>query len=108
MTTVMPTHGISDEDLGHQAAFVRALVVQRLEQIWATVAPHVNGQLAEEGLRPDPRFVEAGIRVLDRLSRIYRLEAPMQSSQDAGPVVDAAVLVSSQLRELEARVRDRG
>lgn len=100
--------GITDEDLSSQAAFVRGLLVQRLEQIWSTCAPHVNGSIADEGLRPDPRFVEAGLRVLDRLAKLYRLDAPVPQSQeqDSGRV-EPAELVSSQLRELEARVQGR-
>lgn len=98
--------GITDEDLSNQAAFVRGLLVQRLEQIWSTVAPHVNGSLSDEGLKPDPRFVEAGIRVLDRLAKLYRLDAPVPQTVDVDSArVDPAELVSSQLRELEARVQ---
>lgn len=101
---------IREEDLGVQAAFVRHLIVQRLEQIWSTVAPHVDGTRIQEGMPADPRFVEAGIRVLDRLAKLYRLDQPARDpDQEAGTVkVDPAALVSSQLRELEARVREQG
>lgn len=108
MQPVPITQGLSDEDLSRQAGLVRALLVQRLEQIWRTVEPHVNGNLEAEGLKPDPRFIEAGIRVLDRLSKVYRLDDPVRANEeDARIRVDPAVLVSSQLLELEARVRAR-
>lgn len=100
--------GLGDDDLARQAAFVRALIVQRLEQIWSTVAPHVDGRLLEDGIRPDPRFVEAGIRVLDRLAKLYRLEAPVRGEDDPSTVkVNPATLVAGQLAELEARMSEQ-
>ncbi len=108
MTVSPAPRGITDEDLSNQASFVRGLLVQRLEQIWSTVAPHVDGTLAEEGLRPDPRFVEAGIRVLDRLAKLYRLDQPVKGEDDHARItVDPVALVASGLKELEARVRER-
>lgn len=108
MQPVPITQGLSDEDLSRQAGLVRALLVQRLEQIWRTVQPHVDGTLAEEGQKPDPRFIEAGIRVLDRLAKVYRLDSPVRADEDDTRIkVDPAVLVTSQLLELEARVRSR-
>jgi hypothetical protein len=108
MTMEPAPRGLTDADLTKQASFVRSLVVQRLEQIWSTVAPHVDGSLAEQGLRPDPRFIEAGIRVLDRLADIYRLKAPVPAEDDGSVVkVDPSILVGNALRELEARVRER-
>lgn len=98
--------GISEEEVGRQAAIVRGLVVQRLEQIWRTVAPHVDGTVLEDGFRPDPRFIEAGIRVLDRLSKLYRLDQPSRDTDSVDTItVDPAELVANQLRELETRVR---
>jgi hypothetical protein len=56
-------------------------------------------------LRPDPRFVEAGIRVLDRLAGVYRLDRPVPASTAAVEgVADPRELVLSQLSELEARI----
>lgn len=108
LTTDPSPPGITDEDLHRQASFVRGLLVQRLEQIWTTVAPHVDGTVAEEGLKPDPRFIEAGIRVLDRLAKLYRLDSPIRADEDTARIrVDPAVLVGNQLAELEAALAAR-
>lgn len=95
--------GIRDEDLSDSAPLVRALAVQRLEQIWRACEPQILGVAG----KPDPRFIEAGIRVVDRLARLYRLDQPVPSSleQDTDKV-SVADLVSSGLMELEARMAD--
>lgn len=95
--------GIGDEQVAESAPLVRALVVQRLERMWSTVEPHVDGTAG----KPDPRFLEAGIRITDRLIRLYRLDLPVPS-QDAGegdrvPMID---LVQRGLAELEQRLSD--
>jgi hypothetical protein len=92
--------GIADEQIHDSAPLVRALLVERLEQIWSTVAPHVTGEVG----KPDPRFIEAGIRVLDRLARLYRLDSPVPGAeQPQGELLDRADLVLKGLTELEAR-----
>ena len=93
--------GIGEEELARSAPMVRALVVQRLEQLWSVCQPHVDGTVD----RPDPRFVEAGIRVTDRLIRMYRLDQPAAHVEDpdARPV-DPAALVAAGLRELRDRM----
>lgn len=95
--------GVRDEDVAESAPLVRALVVQRLEQMWSVVQPHLDGSTG----KPDPRFLEAGIRINDRLIRLYRLDAPVPN-QDGGegdrvPLVD---LVTKGLAEIEARLAD--
>lgn len=99
-----PDIGIGEEQLAGSAPLVRALVVQRLELMWRTCEPFIT---TEQG-KPDPRFIEAGIRITDRLTKLYRLDSPGHSSSedDSGsrfPVVD---LVRSQLAQLEARMRE--
>lgn len=97
--------GIGDEQINDRAPLVRALVVQRLEMIWRTCEPHINGGSG----RPDPRFVEAGIRVLDRLMRLYRLDTPVAAEQGADAVSDGPALLDAQLKELGGRLDpDRG
>lgn len=93
-------YGLGEDQLADNAPYVRALLVQRLEQIWSVCEPHVTGSV-----KPDPRFVEAGIRVLDRLARVFRLDQPASGGVDPGEV-DPAVLRKAaldQIRELELR-----
>lgn len=95
--------GIRDEEIHDSAPLVRALLVERYEQIWSTCSPHVTGAVP----KPDPRFIEAGIRVCDRLAKLYRLDQPVpQALENDGTLVDKAELVLGQLRELEARLAD--
>lgn len=98
-----PSRGIRDEELTESAPLVRALVVERLEQIWRNCEPHIE---RVEG-RPDPRFIEAGIRVLDRLSRLYRLDQPVSGTLESDQsLIPAAELVSRRLAELEEKMRE--
>ena len=95
--------GIGDEQVAESAPLVRALVVERLEKMGAACEPQILGVAG----KPDPRFMETGVRIVDRLIRLYRLDAPVPN-QDAGdgdlvPMVD---LVSRGLAELEARMND--
>lgn len=101
MTDVAPRAGIGEDELGESAPLVRALVVSRLEMIWRTCQPHVDGSAG----RPDPRYVEAGIRVLDRLMRLYRLDAPQTHDEGPTEASGTAALVESQLAELEQRLK---
>jgi hypothetical protein len=98
-------YGIGEEQVTGSAPMVRALLVQRLEQIWSVCEPHVK-----QDVKPDPRFIEAGIRVLDRLARLYRLDSPLTGGgttdpDPAGTSLQAAV---DQVAELEARMRTDG
>jgi len=105
MTQVSPhPQGIGEEQLTDAAPLVRSLVVQRLETIWRTCQPHIDGT----GGKPDPRFVEAGIRVLDRLMRLYRLDTPQAAPPATSDSGDSAALVEARLQELESRVRSQG
>lgn len=102
MTQLQSTeYGIGEEQVASSAPMVRALLVQRLEQIWAQCQPHVDGSV-----KPDPRFIEAGIRVLDRLAKLYRLEAPLTSAAqpDLDPRSTAIDAARQQLETLEARM----
>jgi hypothetical protein len=94
--------GIGEEQLQEAAPLVRSLVVQRLETIWRTCQPHIDGT----GGKPDPRFVEAGIRVLDRLMRLYRLDAPVAAAVTTTPGVDAPAALDAALRQLGERMGD--
>jgi hypothetical protein len=100
--------GISEEHVAEAAPRVRALVVQRLEMVWRACEPHINpSQLdLDEGFRRDPRYIEAGIRVLDRLTSIYGLTKPsqVQADPDAGSSLDQRAAVAKLVAELEQRV----
>jgi hypothetical protein len=99
-------YGIGEEEVTGSAPMVRALLVQRLEQIWSVCQPHVDGSFA----KPDPRFIEAGIRVLDRLAKLYRLEAPLTKSDspDLDPILTQREAAVAQVAELEARMASDG
>lgn len=94
--------GIGEEQISQDAAFVRGLVVQRLELMWRTCEPFIT---AEAG-KPDPRFIEAGIRVTDRLTKLYRLDSPAAGTNEpvSGGQEAARELVRGQIGELEARM----
>lgn len=95
--------GIRDEDIHSSQPLVRALVVERYEQIWSVCAPHVEGAVP----RPDPRFIEAGMRALAALTKLYRLDQPVpQALENQGDLVPKADLVLAGLLELEARMAD--
>ena len=100
--------GINEEQVAESAGFVRALVVQRLEQVWRACEPHINPdeEALELGFRRDPRYVEAGIRVLDRLTAIYGLLKPhsVQADPDAGSSVDQRAALVRELEELEVKI----
>ena len=95
--------GIGDEQVSESAPLVRALVVQRLEQIWSTCEPHVTGAAG----KPDPRFIEAGIRVIKELVALYRLHDPQPGSEQSdGDLIPRSELVLAGIRELEQRMAD--
>lgn len=102
------TISISDTDLAKDQGRMRALIALRLEALWAGCAPFIEARTDPESgivLKPDPRFLETGLRVLRDLGRLYRVDAP--ASQDPGaaqvPVSDR-VIVARQLQELEDKI----
>jgi hypothetical protein len=97
--------GISEEHVSSSAPMVRALVVQRLEVMWRACEPYINSDLG----KPDPRYVEAGIRITDRLAKLYRLDAPqpIQADADDTTLVDRRELAARQLLELSQKL-DQG
>lgn len=106
-----PGAGITDEVLAQDAPFVRALLVKRLEQAWRACDPHIQVQRnPETGLvmRPDPRFVEAGLRILDRLADLYRLKSPISRLPDADIDGRAGIkdIVRAQIEEMESRLQE--
>ena len=103
--------GISEEQLGESAPLVRALAVQRYEMIWRACQPHIDipAEHVDQGRKPDPRFVEAGIRVTDRLVALYQLLKPQHQMAEPEAVSrqDQRDLVRGKLLELEQKVQNR-
>jgi len=101
--------GIGDEQVASSAPLVRALAVQRYEMIWRACEPNIDlpQEQLDEGRRPDPRFIEAGIRVTDRLVQLYQLLKPQHqmSEPDPGSRQDQRELVRDKVRELEVKIR---
>jgi len=95
--------GIREEDVADSAPMVRALVVQRLEMIWRSCEPHIDGLLG----KPDPRFIEAGIRVVDRLTALYGLTRPQQvmSEPETASREEYRAVITAKLDALEAKLK---
>lgn len=113
MTDLIPgTAGISDDQVSESAPMVRALVVSRLEKIWRACEPHIllpDPEPGEPVRKPDPRFIEAGIRVNDRLIALYGLLKPQQAQDpEAGAGEDDIQAAIARAKALEARLRPPG
>lgn len=75
--------GINDEQVAAASPMVRALVVERLEKIWRACEPYIlPPEVDGYTPKPDPRFVESGIRVTDRLIALYGLLKPSGQGED--------------------------
>lgn len=93
--------GIDEEQVADSAPMVRALIVQRLEQVWRACDPHINPtqDALDSGFRRDPRYIEAGLRVLDRLALIY-LRLPRNSLPNIGEGAEA--LEEARIRAIQS------
>ena len=92
---------LDDEGVARQAAMARATVLQRLELVWALAQEQL--QVAE---RPDARWAELAVRVLDRQMRLFRLDLPVQAAVEVSGDVVREQRVSQALGvlgELEGR-----
>lgn len=111
-TTLALAAGINDEQVAASAPMVRALVVQRLEMMWRACEPRINLTQADvlAGRTVDPRFLESGIRITDRLVNLYQLTRPQHqmSEPDTATRVDQRELAKARISELETKVRDSG
>ena len=105
---VAGSSGIGEEEVAASAPMVRALVVQRLEMIWRSCEPHINPspEQLDLGIRQDPRYIEAGIRVVDRLTTLYGLTKPTHSMAvpDSVSSVDQRAALWEQLKVLEDKL----
>jgi hypothetical protein len=100
-----------DEDQLHAAKpKVRALHVQRYEQLWSIVNDKIRE--SDDQDRPlDPRYLELGIKILKEESLLYRLNkveaASVEEEDDPAAGIDRAAEVLAQLEILEARRQER-
>jgi len=99
---------ISEDQLVEDGPRVRALIVQRLELVWARCEQRIRDDM--DGTRPiDPRFLEIGLRAEKDLALHYRLSkvpAPVEEEDDPSlQAVDRGALVLDFLEGVEARIR---
>lgn len=98
---------ITDDQISANSPRVRALQIQRLEEVWERV--HVRIEEDRDGTRPlDPRFLEIGLRALKEEALIYRLNrvAPaVEEEEEVAGGVDRMALVLQQLAEVEAKFK---
>jgi hypothetical protein len=80
---------------------MRYLVAERLEQIWDVCESHLDGTAS----RPDHRYVDTALKVLARMSMLYRLDSPASAPDVEVSPVDTAKMVETRLKELEARLK---
>jgi hypothetical protein len=101
---------ITDDNLLEAAPRVRALIMSRLEQMWAAVNQHIEEAKAGDRML-DPRMLEIGKGLMKEEAAIYRLgrPAPVVQEEEAEPLGrDELVLrLGSKLDELEAKRRSR-
>jgi hypothetical protein len=99
---------LDDEALVRQAPGVRGQLLRRLEMVWAYCEDEIEASRLEQ--RSDPRFADLGLRTLDRIAKLYRLEKPtlvVDEEPEEISEVEAArtrAMVLHSLKELEARV----
>ena len=94
---------LDDQAIDEASPRVRAWTLQRLELIWKQVELNLDPELGA-----DPRWAEIGLRVLDRESRLYRLDKPAKvpdEDENEWVGVDRGELLLKQLAGVEARLR---
>jgi hypothetical protein len=99
---------ISEEQLTEDGPRVRALIIQRLELVWARCEQRIRDDM--DGTRPlDPRFLEIGLRALKDEALHYRLSKtppPVEEEDDPSlQAVDRGALVLGFLESVEARIK---
>jgi hypothetical protein len=100
---------IDDTSLSQDAPYMRALLAARLEMVWQVCQPHIDGTREKDGWNPDPRFVLAGLRALQAIGKLYRLDEPAKQApkQVAGTGPDTRALVAGYLERVEEREKER-
>jgi hypothetical protein len=97
---------LTDEQVQSQQPAIRGQLIQRLEWLWRQAEAEIErGELEQ---RQDPRFMELGLRTLDRIMKLYRLldtpkQAPEEPEDESMVNLRARQQVEQSLRELEAK-----
>lgn len=102
---------LTDQEMASRRPELRAMALSRLEMLWRACEPHVTGLDAQgEPMFPDYRYVDLGMRIMDRQIRLLRVLAADPPEPDK--VVEGrdpnAVKASRDLDAIEARLRARG
>jgi len=84
-------HALSEEDLARIKPAARAILANRLERVWQSCEPHIDNGL---GTGVDVRMAELGLRVLDRLAKLYEVTEPDRG----GEVVPDRLVVTAARR----------
>jgi hypothetical protein len=100
---------VTEEQLQEAQPRVRALQIQRYEEIWDRIKERIDED--KDGSRPiDPRFLELGIRVLKEEAGLYRLgrqAAAVEEEEDPDTLgIDRRNLVEDRLKEIEQKNQD--
>jgi hypothetical protein len=93
-----PNRAITEDDLAHAQPTVRALIHERLEDLWADCEA---ARMASE--RPDPRWGELGLRILKMEAELYRLGRPQPvtpGEDDSTPKLRAIEVVRADMARL--------
>lgn len=99
---------VTEDDLAAAQPKVRALLVQRYEELYARVNVRIAAD-ADDGGRPlDPRFLELGVRILKEIGSLYRLGRQVvleaEDEDEVASGVDRRNLVLAQLTQLEEKL----
>lgn len=101
---------ITDDNLQEAAPRVRALIMGRLEKMWAAVDQHIEQANAGDRML-DPRMLEIGKGLMKAEAEIYRLgrPAPVVQEEETVPLgrEELVARLGSRLDELEAKRQAR-
>lgn len=98
---------LTDEQVREQGPAIRGQLIQRLERLWQLIEAEIErGELEQH---QDPRFLDLGLRTLDRIAKLYRLldapkAVPEEAEDDAMVSLRQRQMVEQQLRELEQKI----
>jgi hypothetical protein len=94
---------MGETDISRDAPYMRTLLARRYEDVWKACEPHVSGSHDEE--RADPRFLIVGLRALQMIQKLYKLDQPSPPEQGtiAGTGPDRRALLAGYLDEVAAR-----